>query len=235
MEDQIDGIARLQPEGDAVLATGPKLGAFHLSCSRSAAGRPLRRGFRACRSISASHGWSQLMEERRYSLLGFHAARSATTASEHRPALVGDAQIAVGQRLDEADALQAPRSGAGAILRPLSRWRSASGSMLLRAGAGPSPAVRRPLPPRSGCRRSSCRCRAPRNLLLPLERQFLGSGGVAAVGELQPAVGTGADAGVLGVTPVDQVVDRFLAGPGVVGDLVGRQAGGARSGPASSS
>ena len=53
----------------------------------------------------------------------------------------------------------------------------------------------------------------------------LGGGGVAAVGELQPAVGAGADAGIFAVAPVDEVVPALGAGHGVVGNLVGRQPG----------
>ena len=37
-------------------------------------------------------------------------------------------------------------------------------------------------------------------------------------------MGAGADAGIFAVAPVDEVVARFGARPGVVRDLVGRQA-----------
>ena len=48
---------------------------------------------------------------------------------------------------------------------------------------------------------------------------------MAAVGELQPAMGAGADAGIFAIAPVDEVVPALGAGHGVVGNLVGRQAG----------
>ena len=54
---------------------------------------------------------------------------------------------------------------------------------------------------------------------------FLGHGGVAAAVDVDPAVGAGTDAGVFVGAPVNQVVPAFGAGPGVIGHLVGRQAG----------
>ena len=49
-------------------------------------------------------------------------------------------------------------------------------------------------------------------------------GGVARAGNHDPAVRARPDAGIFAVAPVEQVVAAFLAGGGVVGDLVGRQA-----------
>src|SRR5688572_20768640 len=43
--------------------------------------------------------------------------------------------------------------------------------------------------------------------------------------DCQPAMGAGPDADVVLVAPVDEVVTRLPAGPRMVGDLVGRQAG----------
>ena len=48
-----------------------------------------------------------------------------------------------------------------------------------------------------------------------------------------PAVRAGADAGIGAVAPVSEIVAALLAGPGVVGDFVGGQAGGRRSSPGS--
>ena len=55
--------------------------------------------------------------------------------------------------------------------------------------------------------------------------QLLDRGGVALAVDQQAAMRARADAGIFAVAPVDEVVDRFLAGAGVVGNLVGGQAG----------
>ena len=130
---------------------------------------------------------------------------------EHRPALVGDAQIAVGQGLDEADGLELVDLVLGDACGRRA-WRSARGRCP-RAGAGPSPAVRRPPPPRSGCRRWPGRCPAGPPLL-PLEGQFFGGGGVALVVDQQPAMRARADAGIFAIAPVEQVVPALLARAG---------------------
>ena len=67
------------------------------------------------------------------------------------------------------------------------------------------------------------------DLLLPVERHLFGRGGVALAVDQQPAMRARADAGIFAIAPVDQVVAAFLAGAGVVGNLVGRQARGAVS------
>ena len=54
---------------------------------------------------------------------------------------------------------------------------------------------------------------------------LLGRGGVAAAVDVEPAVRAGADAGIFVGAPVDEIVPALGAGPRVVGDLVGRQAG----------
>ena len=54
---------------------------------------------------------------------------------------------------------------------------------------------------------------------------LLGHGGAAAAVDVEPAVRAGADAGVFVRAPIDQVVPALGARPGVVGNLVGRQAG----------
>ena len=53
---------------------------------------------------------------------------------------------------------------------------------------------------------------------------LLGRGGDAGVAGDEPAMGSGADAGIFAVAPIDEVVPGFRAGPGMVRDLVGRQA-----------
>ena len=56
-------------------------------------------------------------------------------------------------------------------------------------------------------------------------RPLLGLGGVAAAVDVEPAMRARTDAGIFVAAPVDQIVPALGAGPRVVGNLVGRQAG----------
>ena len=57
----------------------------------------------------------------------------------------------------------------------------------------------------------------------PCLRALLGFGGVAAPVDGEPAVGSGADAGVIVPAPVNEIVPALGAGPRVVGNFVGRK------------
>ena len=115
------------------------------------------------------------------------------------------------------------------------RGRRSSGSA---ARSMPS-ARRRPIssissPSSSRVSTSSTTSPSPRDLdlLEPGLGLALGRRRVAAVGQPEPAVGAGADAGIFAVAPVDEIVPALGARPRVVGDLVGRQARPRRRPPA---
>ena len=61
----------------------------------------------------------------------------------------------------------------------------------------------------------------------PALRHALRAGRQLCAPQGQPAMGAGADADIVAVAPVDEIVARFLPGPGMVADLVGRQPGSA--------
>ena len=104
-----------------------------------------------------------------------------------------------------------------------------------RAAAGPSAGTRRPRS--SGVSRRSSSTTPWPSRLDPRRASVSGSRSVAVarrpVPVDQPAMRAGADAGIFAVAPIDEVVPAFRAGPGVVGDLVGRQAVLRRRSPAS--
>ena len=56
-------------------------------------------------------------------------------------------------------------------------------------------------------------------------RALLGRGGAAAAVDVEPAMRAGADAGIFVAAPVDEIVPALGAGPRVIGNFVGRQAG----------
>ena len=55
-------------------------------------------------------------------------------------------------------------------------------------------------------------------------RPLFGRGGVPVAVDIEPAMGAGPDAGIFLAAPVDEIMPAFAAGPGVIGNLVGRQA-----------
>ena len=117
---------------------------------------------------------------------------------------------AAARRARRSGAGRCPRRGAGPS--SASRWPDPRGATAVRA-AMPEPRVSTAASQASGV------------------RQRLGRPAGAAAG--QPAVRAWADAGIVAIAPVDEVVPALGAGAGVVGDLVGRRGRRRRRSPGS--
>ena len=78
----------------------------------------------------------------------------------------------------------------------------------------------------TGTKSAKARSRVFRDRVLPAFRQTDGGGGGAPAVQSEASMRARADAGIIAIAPIDQIVPAFRTGPGMIGNLIGGQTGG---------